>query len=114
MAQLERERLIAEQKVIEAEKANELLAAQQDLEINRALANAAEERARADLARRALAELFAQNPGYLALQVAQANASALKETDKIIFTPEGTMPTIVVAGPGITPTVDTGGNVTPQ
>lgn len=115
LAQLEQERLIAEQKVIEAEKANELLAAQQDLEINRAQADAAEERARADLAKeRALAELYAQNPGYLALQVAQANASALKETDKIIFTPEGTMPTIVVAGPGITPTVDTGGNVTPQ
>lgn len=115
LAQLERERLIAEQKVIEAEKANELLAAQQDLEINRAQADAAEERARADLAKeRALAELYAQNPGYLALQVAQANASALNETDKIIFTPEGTMPTIVVAGPGITPTVDTGGTVTPQ
>jgi hypothetical protein len=112
LAKLQQERLIAEQAVIEAEKANELLAAQQDLEINRALANAAEEKARADLAQqRALAELYAANPAYLQLQIAQANASALKPTDKIIFTPEGTTPTIVLPGPGITPTVDT---VTPQ
>ncbi len=112
LAKLQQERLIAEQAVIEAEKANELLAAQQDLEINRALADAAEQKARADLAQqRALAELYASSPAYLQLQIAQANAAALKPTDKIIFTPEGTTPTIVLPGPGITPTVDT---VTPQ
>jgi hypothetical protein len=108
LAKLEQERLRAEQAVIEAEKANQLLAAQQDLEINRALAAAAEEKARADLAQQlALAELYATNPAYLQLQIAQANASALKPTDKIIFTPEGTTPTIVIPGPGITPTVNT-------
>jgi regulator of protease activity HflC (stomatin/prohibitin superfamily) len=108
LAKLEQERLVAEQAVIEAQKANDLLAAQQDLEINRALAAAATEKAKADLANQlALADLYGANPAYLQLQIAQANASALKDTDKIIFTPEGVVPTIVLPGPGITPTVDT-------
>jgi hypothetical protein len=109
LAQLEQERLRAQRAVIEAEKANELLAAQQDLEINKAQALAAGERAKAELAQQiALAELYAANPGYLQLQIVQANASALQPTDKIIFTPEGTTPTIVLPGPGIVPTVETG------
>jgi len=126
LAQLEQEKTIAQKAVIEAVKANELaqveaqnaiieaqkinelLAAQQDLEINTALALAASEKAKADLAQQlALAELYAANPGYLQLQMVLANASALKATDKIIFTPEGTTPTIVLPGPGIVPTVDT-------
>lgn len=101
----------AERKVIEAQKQNDLLSAERDLEINRAKALAAAEAAKADLAKElALAELFAANPAYLQLQIAQANASALKPTDKIIFTPEGVTPTIILPGPGITPTT----NVTPQ
>lgn len=131
LAQLEREKINAQQDVIEAEKANELarvqaelaiieaqkanelLAAQQDLEINTALAAAAEERAKADLAQQvALAQLYTSNPAYVRFLIAQANANALKPTDKIIFTPEGTTPTIVLPGPGITPTVDT--NPSPQ
>ncbi len=103
----------AEQAVIEAQKANDLLAAQQDLEINTALAAAAAERAKADLAQQvALAQLYTSNPAYVRFLIAQANANALKPTDKIIFTPEGTTPTIVLPGPGITPTVDT--NPSPQ
>jgi hypothetical protein len=112
LAQLEEEKLIAEQAVIEAQKANDLLAAQQDLEINQALAVAAAEKAKADLAEElALADLYSKNPAYLQLLIAQTNASALKATDKIIFTPEGVVPTIVLPGPGITPTVET---TTPQ
>lgn len=108
LAQLEQEKLAAQKAVIETQKANELLAAQRDLEINQALARAAIEKAKADLALEiAKAELLNKNPGYLQLQVAQINASALKQTDKIIFTPEGTMPTVVLSGPGITPLVDT-------
>jgi hypothetical protein len=102
-------RVEAERAIIEAQKSNDLLAAQQDLEINTALALAAAEKAKADLATQtALAALYAGNPAYVQLQIAQANASALKPTDKIIFTPEGTTPTIVLPGPGITPTVETG------
>jgi hypothetical protein len=101
-------RVEAQKAIIEAEKQNELLAAQRDLEIELARALAAAERAKAEVAlQAALAELYAQNPGFLQLQVVQANAAALNETDKIIFTPEGTVPTLVLPGPGIVPTVDT-------
>ncbi len=102
-------RVEAEKAIIEAEKENQLLAAQKDLEINQALALAAVEKAKADLAGQTiLAELYALNPGYLELQMVQANASALQPTDKVIFTPEGTVPTLVLPGPGIIPTVETG------
>lgn len=126
LAQLEQEKILAQKAVIEAERANELarveaeraiiqaqksnelLAAEQDLAINEALAVAAAEKAKADLAAQAaLAEIYAQNPGYLNLQQVQANADALQPTDKVIFTPEGTVPTLVLPGPGIVPTVDT-------
>jgi len=98
----------AEEAIIEAQKANDLLSAQKDLEINQAMAAAAAEKAKADLAAQlVLAELYADNPGYLDLQKVQANANALQPTDKIIFTPEGTVPNLVFPGPGIVPTIDT-------
>lgn len=101
-------RVEAEKAIIEAEKENALLAAQLDLEIEGARALAAVERAKADVAvQLALAELYADNPGYLQLLMVQANAAALKATDKIIFTPEGLVPTLVMPGPGIVPTIDT-------
>lgn len=133
LAKLEQEKVLAQKAVIEAQKANELaqveaqkgiieaqknnelLAAQRDLEINQALAEAAAEKAKADLASQlVLAELYADNPGYLDLQKVQANASALTETDKIIFTPEGTVPNLVIPGPGIVPTVNTSPEPTAQ
>lgn len=98
----------AQQAIIEAQKANELISAQKDLEINQAAAAAAAEKAKADLASQlVLAKLYADNPGYLELQKVQANANALQTTDKIIFTPEGTVPNLVIPGPGIVPTVNT-------
>lgn len=100
-------RVEAERAIIEAQKANELLAAQQDLAINEALAEAAVERARAELASQlTLAEMYAAYPGFLQLQIVQANAGAIRPTDKIIFTPEGTVPSLVIPGPGIFPTID--------
>jgi hypothetical protein len=126
LAELEQEKILAQRAVIEAERANELarveaqeaiiiaeknndlLAAQRDLEIEAANALAATERAKADTAvQSALAALYASSPGLLQLQIAQANASALRPTDKIIFTPEGMVPNLVMPGPGIVPTVDT-------
>jgi hypothetical protein len=113
LAQLEQEKLEAQLAVIEAQKANDLYAAKQDLEINKALAAAAVEKAKVDLANQiTLAELYAQYPSYLTLQMALANASALSATDKIIFTQEGMTPTLVMPGPGIVPTVDTTGTST--
>jgi regulator of protease activity HflC (stomatin/prohibitin superfamily) len=103
-------RVEAEQAIIEAQKANDLIAAQKDLEINAVLAEAAVEKARADLANQAnLAAIFAANPGYLQLQITRANADAIKETDKLIFVPAGTTPSLVIPGTGILPTIDTGG-----
>lgn len=114
LAELSRSRLVAERTVIEAQKANDLLSAQRDLEINIAMAAAAIEKAKADLAQEiAMAELYGANINYYQLQLALANASALKATDKIIFTPEGVMPQIVF-GNNITPVLPIGsGEVLP-
>ena len=102
-------RVEAQRAIIEAEKSNELFAAQSDLEIQTIQAQVSVERAKADVATElALAELISANPGYMQLQVAQANADALKRTDKLIFLPEGTSPTLVLPGPGIMPTIETG------
>ncbi len=114
LAKLEQEKLAAQKAVIETQKANDLLAAQKDLEINQAQAKAAAEKAKADLAQNtALAALYANSPAYVQILIAQANANALKSSDKVIFTPEGTTPTIVLPGPGIVPTINTNSNTTP-
>ncbi|MCB0113050.1 MAG: SPFH domain-containing protein [Caldilineaceae bacterium] len=113
LAELEREKVAAQRAVIEAQKANDLLAAQRDLEIAEAQAVAAAEQAKATVAvESALAALYATNPSYVTLLMAQANANALNETDKVIFSPEGTTPTIVIPGPGIVPTIDAGQQTT--
>ena len=105
LAKLDEEKLKAQLAVIDAQKANDLLSAQKDLEINKALAVAALEKAKAELAKEAaLAEIYRLNPGYLQFQMAVTNASALKATDKIIFTPEGVTPNLVF-GNNILPTV---------
>ncbi len=98
---------------IEAQKANEILTAQRNLEIRALEADALEAKARGDIAyQKVLAALYAATPEYLQAVIAQSNASALSETDKIIFTVEGTAPTLVLPGPGIVPTVETGGVLT--
>lgn len=103
-------RVEAEKAVIEAQKLNELIAAERDIEIAKANASAATEQAKAEIAVEvALAELYAGNPSYVQLLVAQTNASALQSTDKVIFTAEGMTPTLVLPGPGIMPTIDAGG-----
>lgn len=126
LAELERQKVEAQKVVIEAERANELarveadraiitaqksndlLSAEKELEIQKVAALAATEKAKADVANQlALSQLYAAHPEFLQLSIAQANASALKASDKIIFTPEGTTPTLVLPGPGIVPTVDT-------
>jgi hypothetical protein len=108
LADLQREKLEANRAVIEAEKANDLLSAEKDLEINKIKADAALENARAELASQTiLAELYRRNPDYAYLEALSINASALQPTDKVIFTQEGTTPTIVVPGAGIMPTVET-------
>lgn len=99
-------RVEAQNAIIQAEKENDLLSAQRELEIQTVLAQAAVERAKVEVAvQLALAEVYGANPEYVRLLIAEANASALRNTDKIIFTPDGTVPTLVMPGPGIVPTV---------
>jgi len=131
LAQLEQERLQAQLVVIEATQANDLaeiakdqavllatkenerLQAEEDLRISEILAEVALVQAQADTAlQQALALIYEENPEYVQLLLVQANASALNDTDKIIFTPEGTIPTLVLPGPGIVPTVETSGGQT--
>lgn len=101
-------RVEAERAIIEAEKSNELLAAERELEIQKANALAALERAKAETAiDTMLAALYTANPGLLQARIADANARALKASDKVIFTPEGMTPTLVLPGPGIVPTAET-------
>lgn len=105
LAQLTTDQLIAEKKVIEAQKNNDLLAAQRDLDINTALAAAAIEKAKADLAREiALAEIYSGNSAYLDYQLALANANAIKATDKLIFVQEGSFPQLIF-GENLNPVV---------
>jgi regulator of protease activity HflC (stomatin/prohibitin superfamily) len=105
LAKLNEEKLKAQMAVITAQKENDLLSAQKDLEINKAMAAASLEKAKSELAKEtALAELYRLNAGYLQVQLAMLNASALKATDKIIFTPEGVMPSLIF-GNNILPTV---------
>jgi hypothetical protein len=105
LAELERQKLVAQQAVINAQKSNDLLAAQKDLEISKAQALAAAEKAKADLAREtALAALYSANPNYYSYQMSLANAGAIKETDKLIFTTEGVFPQLIF-GSGISPFV---------
>lgn len=115
LAKLDEEKLKAQLAVISAQKANDLLSAQKDLEINKAQASAALEKAKAELAKEtAMAEIYRLNPGYLQVQLAITNASALKASDKIIFTPEGVMPNLVF-GNNVLPTVPiTPATVTPK
>jgi hypothetical protein len=131
LAELERDRVKAQLEIIEAErvnklaaleterqeiearKANEILAAELDVTIRGLEADAMEAKARGEIAYQAqLASLYADYPEYREILIVQANASALSQTDKVIFTLEGMAPTLVLPGPGIVPTVETG--VQPQ
>ena len=66
----------------------------------------ADEQARVDIAKElALALLYSENPDYVALQIALANAQAIKDTDKMIITPEGVFPNLIFTNNAI-PTIN--------
>ena len=133
LAQLEEERLAAQQRVIQAERANELakveanravieaqksndlLEARLDLEVQTVRAQAAAEAAKvATSVDRALALLYSSNPGLLNFHIASKNAEALANTEKLLITPEGTTPTLIIPGEEVRPVVDVGrGSDTP-
>ncbi len=92
LQQLKQEQLKAELAVIEQETIN----AQQQLKLTEAQQAVAKEQAQVDIAKElAMAELYAAHPDYVALQMALANASAIKDSDKFIFTPEGVFPNLI-------------------
>jgi SPFH domain / Band 7 family len=102
LQQLKQQQLEAELKVIEQQKIN----SQAQLELTIIQQKVAQQQAQVDLAREiALAQLYSQNSGYLALQMALANASAIKDSDKFIFTQEGVFPNLVF-GNGILPALN--------
>jgi hypothetical protein len=102
LQELERQKLEAQLKVIEQERIN----AQAQLELTKVQQQVAQEQAKVDLAKDiALAKLYADNPAYVSLLVAQANASAIQASDKFIFVPAGTFPNLVF-GNGVVPTVN--------
>lgn len=102
LQQLRQEQLEAELAVIEQEKIN----TDAELALAQAQQKVAEEKALIDLARDiALAKLYAENPIYVTLQIALANAQAIKETDKLIFTPDGVFPNLIFNN-GALPTFD--------
>lgn len=103
LQQLKQQQLEAELAVIEQEKIN----ADAELALAQAQQKVAEEKALIDLAKEiALAKLYAENPSYVSLQIALANAQAIKETDKLIFTPDGVFPNLVFNNSGTLPTFD--------
>ncbi|RPH60169.1 MAG: hypothetical protein EHM81_06780 [Chloroflexi bacterium] len=101
LQQLQQQKLEAQLKVIEQQTVN----AKAQLELTKAQQQIADEQAKVDLAREiALAKLYAENPAYVSLLIAQANASAIKASDKFIFVPAGTFPNLIF-GNGLLPTV---------
>jgi hypothetical protein len=92
LQQLKQQELEAQLAVIEQQTTN----AQSQLELTKIQQQVAVEQAQVDIAKElALAELYAQNPAYVALQIALANAQSIKETDKLIFTPDGVFPNLI-------------------
>ena len=98
LQELKRQQLEAELAVIEQETIN----AEAQLELTQAQQEVANEQAQVDIAKElALAEMYASHPAYVALQIAIANANAIKDTDKFIYTPEGVFPNLILTNGAI-------------
>ena len=105
LAELEEKELIARREVLKAEKENAIL----EQELNAEKAKAAQLQAEADLAKeRLMAQIYEENPGYYQLKVSEMNASAIRDTDKMIIVPEGAMPQLVL-GKDVIPVANVGG-----
>ena len=100
LQQLKQQQLVAQLQVIEQETVN----AQKQLVLTQAQQAIADEQAKVDIAKElALAEMYARYPEYVALQIAMANATAIKDTDKFVYTPSGVFPNFIL-GNGALPT----------
>lgn len=98
LQELKKQQLEAELAVIEQETIN----AQAQLQLTQAQQAVANEQAQVDIAKElALAEMYASHPAYVTLQIALANANAIKDTDKFIYTPEGVFPNLILTNGAI-------------
>lgn len=87
-ASLNKQALDAQNSVIDAQKRNDLLSAEKELEVAKVRRAVAEENARAELAPElAKAGVYAQNPIYVDFLKAQAWSSAYSKMDKVILPP---------------------------
>jgi len=103
LQQLKQDQLEAELNVIEQQKVN----SQSQLELTLIQQQVAKEQAQVDLAKElALADLYAAHPAYVTLQIALANAQAIKATDKLIFTQDGSVPNLIFSNSGVLPTLN--------
>ena len=102
LQELKQQQLEAQLAVIDQETIN----TQAQLELVQIQQQVADEQARVDIAKElALALLYSENPDYVALQIALANAQAIKDTDKMIITPEGVFPNLIFTNNAI-PTIN--------
>lgn len=98
LQELKQQQLEAELSVIEQQTVN----AQAQLDLTQAQQAVADEQAQVEIAKElALAEMYAAHPEYVALQIALANANAIKETDKFIYTPSGVFPNLILTNGAI-------------
>lgn len=96
--ELKQKQLMAELEVIKQEKTN----AEAQLNLSLAQKKVAEEQAKIDLAKEiALAQLYTDNPQYVAWLVGVANANAIKASDKFFFAPNGQFPTFIMNPNGL-------------
>lgn len=103
LQELKQQQLEAELSVILQETLNEI----EKLKLVDAQKKVAAAQAQVDIAQEiALAELYSSHPEYVALLVAQANASAIQPTDKIIYTPAGDFPNLILSNGAVLPTVE--------
>lgn len=102
LQELKRQQLEAELQVIEQDKVN----TNAQYELTQLQQQVAAEQAKIDLAKElTLATLYAEHPEYVALQIALANAQAIKDTDKMIITPDGVFPNLILSNNGTLPVV---------
>ncbi|MBI5823299.1 MAG: hypothetical protein HZB18_04675 [Chloroflexi bacterium] len=101
LQELKKQQLEAELAVIQQQTVN----ADAQLKLTQAQQAIADEQAKVDIAKElALAEMYARHPEYVALQIALANAEAIKDSDKFIYTPAGVFPQLILSN-GVLPTV---------
>jgi hypothetical protein len=100
---IKRQQLEAELAVIEQQKIN----SEAQLALTILQQQVADEQALVDIAKElALAALYERYPSFVNLQMSLANSAAIKQTDKLIFTPDGVFPNLIFSNGTTLPTIN--------